>query len=352
MSFCKQYNVIGLMSGTSLDGVDLAFVSFYYKKKIWKYQLGECQTVPYDKKWKKYLKELHRKSVHEINDFSKKYANYLSKLLNDFIKKNKLKVDLISSHGHTILHQPDKGITLQIGDGKIINTNLNIPVVCDFRTLDVKLGGQGAPLVPVGDELLFSNYDYCLNLGGFSNFSFNNAGLRKAYDICPVNVILNIYANKLNKEFDDEGKIAMSGFVNHKLLKELNNISYYKQLPPKSLGVEWLTTNFLPIIEKYNDSIPNVVRTLVEHISIQISNCIKTGQCLVTGGGAYNNFLMQRISNKSQANFVIADKKLIEYKEAMIFGFLGVLKLEKQINCLASVTGAKMNSIVGSHFTQ
>tara|TARA_B100000963_G_scaffold126461_1_gene110373 strand:+ start:203 stop:1261 length:1059 start_codon:yes stop_codon:yes gene_type:complete len=352
MSFYKQYNVIGLMSGTSLDGVDLAFVNFYHDKKNWKYQLGECQTIPYDEKWKKQLKELRHKSINEINDFSKLYAIYLSKLISDFTKKNKLKVDLISSHGHTILHQPDQGITLQIGDGKIINTHMNIPVVCDFRILDVKLGGQGAPLVPIGDELLFSDYDYCLNLGGFSNFSFKNGGLRKAYDICPVNIILNMYANKLNKEFDDEGKIAMGGCVNLKLLKELNNLSYYKQLPPKSLAVEWLTTNFLPIIVKYNDSIPNVVRTLVEHISIQISNCIKSGQCLVTGGGAYNNFLMQRIINNSKANFVIPEKKLIEYKEAMIFGFLGVLRLEKQINCLASVTGAKMNSIVGNHFTQ
>ena len=142
------------MSGTSLDGVDLAFVNFYHDKK-WEYQLGECQTIPYDEKWKKQLKELLHKSIYEINDFSIQYAIYLSKLLKDFIK-NKLKVDLISSHGHTILHQPDKGITLQIGDGKIINTCLNIPVVCDFRILDVKLGGQGAPLVPIGDELLLA----------------------------------------------------------------------------------------------------------------------------------------------------------------------------------------------------
>ena len=347
----KQYNVIGLMSGSSLDGVDLAFASFYYNKS-WKYQLNVCQTIPYNKKWQKHLQQLHHKSITEINESSKLYAIYLSKLLSDFIIKHKLKVDLISSHGHTVLHDPDKGITLQIGDGKIINAKLKIPVVSDFRSLDVALGGQGAPLVPVGDELLFNKYDYCLNLGGFSNFSFKNNGLRTAYDICPVNIVLNEYSNKLGKQYDNKGLIAKTGSINNNLLKELNNINYYQKLPPKSLGKEWLEREFGCIVKKYNDSIPNIIRTLVEHIAIQIANCIKSGQCLVTGGGAYNTFLMQRIKVNSQANFILGDKKLIEFKEALIFGLLGVLNIEKQINCLASVTGAERNSVVGKHFDQ
>ena len=349
MGFYKQYNVIGLMSGTSLDGVDLAFVTFYHNKS-WQYQLKECQTIPYDEQWQKELKELHLKSITEIKETGKRYAVYLSQLLSNFILENNLQVDLICSHGHTILHQPEKGISLQIGDGKIINTQLNIPIICDFRTLDVELGGQGAPLVPIGDELLFGEYDYCLNLGGFSNFSFNDGGLRKAYDICPVNIILNEYARKLNKEYDNEGKIAKTGKINFKLLKELNAISYYKQLPPKSLAKEWLEKDFLQIVNKYNDNIPNIMRTIVEHIAIQITECIKLGKCLVTGGGAFNTFLLQRIKANSQANFIVGNKKLIEYKEALIFGFLGVLNRENQINCLASVTGAKRNSIVGKYF--
>ena len=199
MRIYKQYNVIGLMSGTSLDGVDLAFASFYYNK-TWKYQLDVCQTIPYNKEWQTHLQQLHLKPISEIYQSSKRYAIYLSQLLNDFILKNNLKVDLISSHGHTVLHDPEKSITLQIGNGKIINEKLNIPVVSDFRILDVELGGQGAPLVPVGDELLFSKYDYCLNLGGFSNFSFKNDGLRKAYDICPVNIVLNKYYQKYGEQ--------------------------------------------------------------------------------------------------------------------------------------------------------
>ena len=349
MSFYKQYNVIGLMSGTSLDGVDLAFVTFCHNKS-WQYQLKECQTIPYDEQWQKELKELHLKSITEIKETGKRYAVYLSQLLSNFILENNLQVDLICSHGHTILHQPEKGISLQIGDGKIINTQLNIPIVCDFRALDVELGGQGAPLVPIGDELLFSEYDYCLNLGGFSNLSFNEAGLRKAYDICPVNIALNEYARKLNKEYDNKGKIAKTGKINFKLFKELNAIPYYKRLPPKSLGKEWLEKDFLLIVNKYNDNIPNIMRTIVEHIAIQITECIKLGKCLVTGGGAFNTFLLQRIKANSQANFIVGNKKLIEYKEALIFGFLGVLNRENQINCLASVTGAKRNSIVGKYF--
>lgn len=349
MGSYKQYNVIGLMSGTSLDGVDLAFINFYHDKS-WQYKLRECQTISYNEQWQKELKELHLKSITEILDSSKRYAVYLSQLLSNFILENNLHVDLICSHGHTILHRPEKGISLQIGDGKIINKQLNIPIVCDFRTLDVALGGQGAPLVPIGDELLFSEYDYCLNLGGFSNFSYSEAGLRKAYDICPVNIVLNEYARKLNKEYDNEGKIAKTGKINFELFKELNAIYYYKQSPPKSLGREWLEKDFLPILKKYNDNIPNIMRTIIEHIAIQIAKCIKSGKCLVTGGGAFNTFLLHRIKANSQANFITGNKKLINYKEALIFGFLGVLNRENQINCLASVTGAKRNSIVGKYF--
>ena len=350
MSFSKQYKVLGLMSGTSLDGIDLAFITFNYDK-VWQYELGVCQTFTYQMKWLKELKELHLKSRDYINKIDIKYAEYLSQTIESFISNNKLDIDLICSHGHTILHEPKKGVTLQIGNGEIINKLLNIPVVSDFRSGDVALGGQGAPLVPIGDDLLFSNYDYCLNLGGFSNFSFKNNGLRQAYDICPVNIVLNEYANKVGNEYDNEGQIAKIGSINNELLNELNDISYYQNLPPKSLGKEWLEKDFLPILKRYNDSVPNIMRTVVEHVAIQIADCIKLGQCLVTGGGALNAFLMQRIAANSQANFILGNKKLIEYKEALIFGLLGVLNREGEINCLASVTGAKRNSIVGKYFT-
>jgi len=344
-----KYRVIGLMSGTSLDGVDLAYVTFQFDKE-WQYDLGPCQTFSYNDVWLEELSGLHLKDKDYMNDIDNKYAKLLSSLITQFIDEHHLEVDLICSHGHTILHQPEKGITFQIGNGAIINELLNIPVVSDFRRLDVELGGQGAPLVPVGDEILFKEYDYCLNLGGFSNFSYSENGVRKAFDICPVNIALNYYSKKLGFEFDKNGDIAKSGTINTRLLNELNNLDYYHQSPPKSLGKEWLEEHFLSLIENSKDSIENILCTLVEHAAIQIGNCINQGKCLVSGGGAFNSFLMQRIQHHSQSNFILADKKLIEYKEALIFGLLGVLQRENQINCLASVTGAKIDSIAGKHY--
>lgn len=337
------------MSGTSLDGVDLTYVTFEFKDR-WRFELGVCKTYPYNLKWLKELRNLHQKDRDYINKIDAEYAEYLARLISLFMHENSLDVDLISSHGHTILHEPEKGITLQIGNGALIHESLNTPVVCDFRTLDVELGGQGAPLVPIGDEILFNEYDYCLNLGGFSNFSYTENKVRKAFDICPVNIALNYYSNKLGFEYDDNGNIAKKGKINTPLLKELNSISFYHQDPPKSLGKEWLEQSFLKCVDTFDDTIENKLCTIVEHVAIQIGNCINNGNCLVTGGGAFNSYLMQRIQSHSKSNFVLGDKKLIEYKEALIFGLLGVLHRENKINCLASVTGAKRNSTTGKYF--
>ena len=343
-----KHRVIGIMSGTSLDGVDLAYISFNFEDN-WKYELGVCQTISYDEKWLKELNELHLKPIEYIQNIDKHYTEYISKLIENFIKTYSLDVNLICSHGHTVLHEPEKGITLQIGNGKIINKIVKIPVVSDFRILDVELGGQGAPLVPIGDELLFKEYDYCLNLGGFSNFSYSKNGQRLAYDICPVNIALNTYANQLGYVYDKNGKLAEGGKLNKQLLRALNNIDYYRQAPPKSLGKEWLEKKFISIIDQFEDTIENKLNTIAEHAAIQIANCIKEGTCLVTGGGAFNTFLMNRIITHSKAKFTLGDKKLIEYKEALIFGLLGVLKVEGKVNCLASVTGAKRDSVVGQY---
>lgn len=338
------------MSGTSLDGVDLAYVNFNFDEK-WQYELGVCQTFSYDENWLKELKELHLKPRDYIDKIDIKYATYLSNLIALFVNDNSLEVDLICSHGHTVLHEPEKGITLQIGNGEVIRNLTDIPVICDFRSLDVELGGQGAPLVPVGDEILFKDYDYCLNLGGFSNFSYSENGERKAYDICPVNIALNYYANKLSYAFDKDGGIAKNGIINYRLLEELNTLEYYYQLPPKSLGKEWLEQYFIKTVDAYKDSIENKLCTLVEHVALQIGKCINKGNCLVTGGGAFNSYLMEKIQSHSSSKFILGEKKLIEYKEAMIFGLLGVLHKENKINCLASVTGAERNSTTGKYFS-
>ena len=197
----EKYHAIGLMSGTSLDGLDIAFAEFELNEK-WKFKLGVCETIPYTEEWRIQLSNLHKKSNLEIQKKDNKYGLYLGDLAQKFMLKNKLHVDFICSHGHTIFHKPENNYTLQIGNGQSIANQSQQTVICDFRSLDISLGGQGAPLVPIGDQLLFQDYDYCLNLGGFSNVSYQRDGMRKAYDICPVNIVLNDLAQKLGYPFD------------------------------------------------------------------------------------------------------------------------------------------------------
>lgn len=349
MPLKHTYKVIGIMSGTSLDGIDLAYVEFTHDSK-WSYTLTPCRTVPYSQWWKEELANLHLKSIDYIRKVEKDYSQLLAQHINDFIQTKGLKPDLIASHGHTVWHQPNKGITLQIGDGQLLKTLTKTPVVCDFRSHDVKLGGQGAPLVPIGDELLFKSYSYCLNLGGFSNISFSRDKQRLAFDICPVNMALNELAKQLGKEYDKNGHMARSGRIIPELLDKLNSLDYYHKSQPKSLGKEWFEAVFLPEIEKHNHAPRDVLRTLCEHIAMQIGKVCQDGQVLVTGGGAHNTFLMQRITFHSNCHFEIPNPWLIDYKEALIFGLLGVLKLRGEVNCLASVTGALRDSVGGKYF--
>lgn len=340
--------VIGLMSGTSLDGVDLAYVKF---DNLNNFEIIKSATIPYSEKWITILKDiaLLSKGDARLADLDIELGEYFSKLILEFITLNNLlAIDLIASHGHTVHHQPKDGYTLQIGNGKVIFEKTKIRTVFDFRSQDVSLGGQGAPLVPVGDDILFSNYDYCLNLGGFSNVSFNESGVRKAYDICPVNIVLNYYSNQLGFLYDDKGVLAKKGSVNLPLLEELNSLSFYTSIAPKSLGIEFVKEEILPLISKYNLSQIDVLRTFVEHIAIQITLKLKKGSLLITGGGAYHQFLLERIHVlKSELNIIIPEKKIIEYKEALIFAFLGKLRIENKVNCLSSVTGASRDHSSG-----
>ncbi|SEB68941.1 anhydro-N-acetylmuramic acid kinase [Tenacibaculum sp. MAR_2009_124] len=346
------YFVIGVMSGTSLDGIDLVYTKFS-KTDYTRFEIIFSETISYSSEWVKKLQEATSSKREKLQILNIEYANLLATVINRFKKKNSIgKIDFIASHGHTILHEPSKGITLQIGDGQTIANQTFEKVVCDFRTQDVKLGGQGAPLVPIGDKLLFSNYAYCINLGGFANISFdNNFGTRIAYDICPVNIVLNYYVRKLGKEYDNEGELAMSGSINETLLEELNSLVYYSEKPPKSLGLEWVQKNVIPLIDNYEEDIPKILRTFVEHSAFQISKSIKgNGNVLYTGGGVFNTFLIKRIEFFTKQRVVLAEKMLIEYKEALIFAFLGVLRVDDKINCLASVTGASSNHSSGDIF--
>jgi anhydro-N-acetylmuramic acid kinase len=349
-----NYNVIGVMSGTSLDGVDLAHINFEINDGKWSYQIFECDTVSYSNEMISKLKNGIHFNSSDLSELNIEYTNLLGNIISEFIVKNNISnIDAVCSHGHTILHQPQNGFTLQIGNLPEIAKFTNQKVVCNFRVQDVLFGGQGAPLVPIGDKILFSEFDYCLNLGGFSNISFEENNERIAFDISPVNTVLNFYANTFGLEYDDKGKISESGNLNKELFEELNQLEFYQKTYPKSLGFEFVQEIVLPILESYSISTEDKMRTFTEHIAFQIGKILqtKTGKLLISGGGVYNDFLIDRIKNHlPKTEVIIPDEKTIKFKEALIFALLGVLKLRNEVNVLASVTGAKQNHSSGEVF--
>jgi anhydro-N-acetylmuramic acid kinase len=347
----KYLFAIGLMSGTSLDGIDLVYVKFL-ENDLSFFEIVHADTIAYATAWKQELQKAIHFSAEELRVLDQTYGKHLGQVLQDFIGNYQIKnLDFIASHGHTILHEPQKGSTLQVGAGAEIAKITQQKVVCDFRTQDVQLGGQGAPLVPIGDALLFPSYEFCLNLGGFSNVSFEKEGERRAFDICPVNIVLNLFSNKIGLEYDASGAIAAEGVLNLSLLTALNALAFYSLAAPKSLGLEWVQKEILPVIARHETNIPSILRTFVEHIAMQIAKVVQNSDSvLVTGGGFFNTFLMERIQYRSQCKVIQPSDAVIHYKEALIFAFLGRLRIDNQINCLKSVTGAIKNHSSGVIF--
>lgn len=348
MSKSRTYLVLGLMSGTSLDGLDIAACRFSKFNDAWEYEIVATSCYQYSDEWKDRLRFAHNK-LSKIALLDHDFGSLSARYVLDFIKSHQLNVqniDLIASHGHTVLHQPENCLTLQVGDGKAIADICQIPVVYDFRTADVKMGGQGAPLVPIGDQLLFSEYDQCLNLGGFSNVSYNYHDNRIAFDICPVNFVMNHLASQLNLAYDKDGKIARLGRLDESLFIELESLPYYQQQPPKSLGREWVEAYVYPLLNQFNIPIENKMNTMTMHVVSQLSKVLK-GNVLVTGGGAKNKFMMEKLKENSSANIHIPDEKLIDYKEAVVFAFLGLLRWRNEVNILSSVTGAPRDHCAG-----
>ena len=346
----RDFKVIGLMSGSSLDGVDIAYVNFSHDNKKWFFQIIEAGNVPYTEEWKNKLSEAFNKNQSELKELDLEYGKYLGDITKKFIKKYELDPKLIASHGHTIFHMPEKAYTLQIGDGQEIANRTGIMTINDFRTEDVMKGGQGAPLVPIGDKYLFADFPICLNIGGIANVSYDISNQRIAYDICMANQLLNYLANKLGYDYDNNGNFARRGNVNKELLDILNNNFYYEKDAPKSLGREFFEEYQHHIIDNSSLSTNDLLATATEHIAYQIvkaTNNLDKTRMLITGGGAKNNFLVERIRKMSIHEIVIPDSMIIDYKEALIFAFLGTLKLEGKINVLSSVTGASSDSSSG-----
>ncbi|MBQ8703821.1 MAG: anhydro-N-acetylmuramic acid kinase [Bacteroidales bacterium] len=341
-------NILGLMSGTSLDGVDLALCALDRNS----YSILAAETVPYPAEWRQRLSSLERASALEYAKSNVELGHYFGKIINQFIDSRKLAVDAIASHGHTIFHQPALGLTTQIGDGDAIAAETGLPVVSNFRTLDVALGGQGAPLVPIGDELFFGQYDACLNLGGIANISYRHEGKRIAFDICPCNMALNRLAARLGLEYDRDGETARRGMLNERLNERLNMIEYYAIEPPKSLGKEWFVEEFWPLLEASSLPTEDLLATVTRHIAGQVAQVLhreQIGTLLVTGGGALNRYLVECIRDASpEVEVTIPDRLIVNYKEALIFALLGYLRLKGEVNTLASVTGARCDSVGGT----
>lgn len=345
----KTYHAIGLMSGTSLDGLDICHVRFEFPEI--RFEILRAETAEYPHEWKSKLKNSIHLSAEELTKLDFDYGIFLGKAVCRFIRKNKIeKVDFIASHGHTVFHNPGKNYTLQIGKGQGIFAEIGIKTVFDFRTQDVLMGGQGAPLVPIGDRLLFGEFDSCLNLGGFSNISFEQNGKRIAFDICPFNIVLNFLAEKYGKNYDENGDLARNGKPVPGLSEKLSELAFYKMPPPKSLGIEFCNQFIFPLIEDFSPKTEDLLATFTQHFAVQISNVLNRNglkNVLVSGGGAYNQFFIEQLRSKTSCEILLPQQSIIEYKEALIFALMGMLRIENETNILSSVTGARKNHCSG-----
>lgn len=354
----KVYKVLGLMSGTSLDGLDLAYCHFWQEGNSWAFEIKSAKTVPYHSSLRSKLHDAIDYSVTDLLALDHQYGDFLGKESKTFIDEEELDLDFIASHGHTVHHRPDLNFTRQIGSGQQLSIRSGYKVICDFRSKDIALGGQGAPLVPIGDQAFFSNYSFCLNLGGISNVSFEQDGKRIAYDIGIANMLLNYICRKVGKEYDSGGSLARSGNLNEDLLDKLNSLDYYKRSIPKSTGYEWFQQKIVPLVEASPLEAADLLNTAVHHITEQICVQLKlhsgkdSKTVLITGGGAFNNFLIEVLTAKlsPQIKVIIPSAELISFKEALVFAYMGLMRILGEVNVLSSVTGASKDSCSGSVF--
>ncbi len=341
---------LGIMSGSSLDGLDMAFCEFTEKHNCWAYRVVSAETLPYPEEWKMLLQESSYADGKRLVKNDMAYGNYLGEKANSFLKNHHLEPDIIALHGHTVFHQPEKGFSLQLGNGQAVAIVSGIETVSDFRNKDILLGGQGAPLVPIGDKLLFAEYDYCVNIGGIANISFEEKGERLGYDVCPANQLLNHLSRQMGKPYDKNGATASLGKLDKSFFDELNNVDFCQQPYPKSLSNEQVQEIFLPILDSSPASLEDKLYTVVKHIAFQIAKTTDASsrkKILLTGGGAHNSFLAEAIRRECPQSVYLPDIQIIDFKEALIFAFMGVLRKVGRINCLASVTGAERDSSGG-----
>jgi anhydro-N-acetylmuramic acid kinase len=360
----EKYRAIGLMSGSSLDGLDIACCDFIFDSDKWSFETTNAEVINYPQELLTEIKALPTAGAKTFWETHTRLGNFFGEQVKNFISRHLVRdINLVSSHGHTVFHFPEKHFTTQIGDGSAIAAQSGLPVVCDFRSMDIACGGQGTPIVPIGDLLLFKGYKFCLNIGGIANISCKLAGSEKnivAFDICAANQVLNALANNLGAAFDAGGKFAQSGKLNDELLNALNQLTYYQMPYPKSLDNSFSSEMVLPILQKSSISTEDKLHTYTEHIAQQLAKHIKTimirekpafnanDKMLVTGGGALNTFLIKRLKMQTGITIEVPSQELIKFKEAIVIAFMGVLRLRNQVNVLKSVTNAYKDTVGGA----
>ncbi|GAB3413475.1 anhydro-N-acetylmuramic acid kinase [Niabella aquatica] len=346
------------MSGSSLDGLDIVFTEILENGGKWSYEIIHADCLPYSEEWTEKLKNATSLSALDYQLLHSEYGHYLGGRVNEFINRHHLqfKVAVVASHGHTTFHLPAKKMTAQLGDGAAIAAVTQLPVVSDLRSMDIAFGGQGAPVVPIGEQLFFPDYPYFLNIGGIANISIKGDHY-KAFDVCAANRVLNMLANEVGKDFDEGGELARHGQLNQALLNELNGLTYYTLPIPRSLANSFGTDTVYPVIKKYGLSAADALHTYTAHIVRQVKNALMTHktaaateqQLLVTGGGAFNSYLVERLQQALEGiKVVVPDEQLVQYKEALIMALIGVLRWREEYNVLSSVTGAARNSVGGA----
>ena len=353
------YRALGLMSGSSLDGLDLAFIEFQVEATQWQYRIEAAACYPYPTAWRQRLLGATTLPARDYLQLHADYGHYLGEQVNRFIEEKELayRVGFIASHGHTTFHHPESRLTAQLGDGAALAASTRLPVISDLRSMDVAFGGQGAPIVPLGEQLLFPNYSYFLNLGGIANISLAPAPYL-AFDVCPANRVLNALAEQMGHSMDEGGSIARTGHVQRALLAALNALDYYQRTGPKSLPNQFGTEVVLPMLLQAGHSIPDLLATYCEHIAVQVQQSfsnthrpIAPGDMLVTGGGAFNDYLIERIASALQTfgiKPIVPEPELVQYKEALIMALIGVLRWRQENTVMASVTGASVPSVGGA----
>jgi anhydro-N-acetylmuramic acid kinase len=356
----KVWKIIGLMSGTSMDGLDIASCHFWEENGKWRFRIEKCHTYPYPKDLESRLLSVREAKALDFAFTDALLGKWMGEQVLGFLDGKVDEIDFISSHGHTVFHQPHLGFSAQIGSADQIAATTGLKVISNFRSLDVALGGQGAPLVPFGDQMLFADYEYCLNLGGIANISTSLNHNIIAFDICPCNLALNREAQKLGMAYDKGGQIAGKGIYNPELLNQLNALDYYQKPSPKSLGIEWVEASFFPILDQSAISTEDKLASISHHIARQIAFDLKQirklknisikEKLLVTGGGAFHQFLIEKLKENlgESIQLVIPDTETIQFKEALVFAFLGLMRWFNQTNVVCDYTGASKSSSSGS----